>query len=145
MTAAATVGLPPWTALVATSFRTDSSRHGASPAQVRGKTQPSHRSLSFLKNFKPSRALNHRQSDLQEASVCQPCPPAMEVSRGIILVGPQFLIFWRKIGNYWRWTLFFAFSYYLRSWQSITFGKKILETFGDALCVNKELLQIGMP
>ena len=82
------------------------SRHGVSPALVRGKTEPSHHSLSFPPNFKPSRALNHRQSDLQEASVCQPCPSAMEVSRGIIFVGPQLLIFGRKIGNYWRWTLF---------------------------------------
>jgi len=79
---------PSWTAPAATSFRTDSDRHGASPAQVRGKTESSRRPLSFPPNFKPSRALNHRQSDLQEAPVCQPCPPAMEVSHGIILVGP---------------------------------------------------------
>jgi hypothetical protein len=73
---------------------------------TRGKTKPSQRSLSFPPNFKPSRALNHRQSDLQEAPVCQPCPPAMEISRGIIFVGPQLLIFGVKIENYWRWILF---------------------------------------
>ena len=42
--------------------------------------------LSFFPNFKPSRALKHLQSDLQEA-------PIREVSRGIIFVGPQLLIF----------------------------------------------------
>ena len=84
---------PPWTAPVATSFRTDSSRHSASPAQVRGKTEPSRRPLSFPPNYKSPHALNHQQSNLQEAPVCQPCPPVMEVSREIILVGPQLLIF----------------------------------------------------
>ena len=93
---------PSWTASVAVSSRTDSSRHGASPGQVRGKTESSYRSLSFSPIFKPSRALNHRQFDLQEGSVRQPCPSAMEVSRGIIFVGPQLLIFGRKIENYWR-------------------------------------------
>ena len=42
------------------SSRTDSGRHGASPAQVRGKTEPPHRPLSFPPNSKPSRAINHR-------------------------------------------------------------------------------------
>ena len=49
--------------------------------------------LSFFPNFKPSRALNHLQSDLQEV-------PIREVSRGIIFVGPQL-----------RDGLFFAFPY----------------------------------
>ena len=89
-------------------FPLDSGRHGASPVQVRGKTEPSHRPLSFPPNFKTSRALNHRQSDFQEALVCQPYPPAIEISRGILLVGPQLLIFRSKnrelleIENYWR-------------------------------------------
>ena len=34
-----------WSASAATFSRTDSNRHGASPAQVRGKTEPSHRFL----------------------------------------------------------------------------------------------------
>jgi len=81
-------------------------RYDASPTQVRDKTETPRRPLSFSPNFKSSRALNHRQSDLQEAPACQPCPPAMEISRGIIFVGPQLLIFGVKIGNYWRWILF---------------------------------------
>ena len=97
----------PWKAPAATSSCTDFNCHGASPAQVRGKTESSRRPLSFPPNSKTSCALNHQQSNLQEAPVCQPCPPAMEVSRGIILVGPQLLIFFGvKIGNYWRRTLF---------------------------------------
>ena len=55
-----------------------------------------HRPLSFPPNFKPSRALNHQLSDLQEAPICQPCPRAMEVFREIIFVGPQLLIFGSK-------------------------------------------------
>jgi len=113
---------PPWTAPAATSFRTDSSRHGTLQAQVRGKMEPSHHSLSFPPNFKPSRALNHRQSDLQEASVCQPCPPAMEVSCGIIFVGPHL-------------------HTYLESWQTTTFGEKILGTLGDKRPILEKLLE----
>ena len=74
------------TAPAATSSRMDSGLQGASPAQVRGKMEPSRHPLSFPSNSKTSRALNHRQSDLQEAPICQLCPLAMEVSRGIILV-----------------------------------------------------------
>ena len=96
MAVVAAVGCPSWTVPAATSSRTDSRRHGVSPAQVRGKMEPSRRPLSFPPNFKTSRALNHRQSDLQGAPICQACPSAMEVSREIILVGPQFLIFWSK-------------------------------------------------
>ena len=63
--------------IAATSSHTDSGRHGASPAQVRDKTEPSHHPLFFPPNSKTSRALNHRQSNLQETPVCQPCPPAI--------------------------------------------------------------------
>ena len=80
--------------------------HDASLVQIRGKTEPPRRPLSFPSNFKLSCALNRRQSDLQEASVHQPYLPAMEVSRGINLVGPDFLFLGVTIGNYWRWTFF---------------------------------------
>ena len=91
--AAAAVGLSAMDCARRSSSRSDSGRHGASPAQVRGKTELSRCPLSFLPNFKPSRALNHWQSDLQEASACHPCLPAMKLSREIIFVGPQLLIF----------------------------------------------------
>ena len=64
--------------------------HDASPAQVRGKTESPRRHLSFLPNSKTSRALNHRQSDLQEAPICQPCPPAMEFPVELSLWGHNF-------------------------------------------------------
>jgi len=67
---------PPWTSPAATSSRTDSSYHGASPAQVRDKTEFSRRSLSFPPNFKPSHALNYWLSNLQESF----CLPAMSAS-----------------------------------------------------------------
>ena len=112
----------PCTAPATTSSRIDSSHHGASSAQVRGKTEPSHRPLSFPSNSKPSRALNHRQSDLQETPVCQPCPSAVEVSRRIILVGPQLLIFGSKNRKLLKMDSFLSFHIYLENWQIIEFG-----------------------
>jgi len=52
--------------------------------------EPPRRPLSFPPNFKPSRALNHQQSDLQEAPICQPCPPAMEFPVELSLWGHNF-------------------------------------------------------
>ena len=97
------------------------------------KTEPSCCPLSFLPNSKTSRALNHWQSNLQEAPVCQPCPPAMKISRGIILVGPQLLIFWSKNRELLEIDSFLPSHIYLGSWQTINFGKKIFGTVGDAL------------
>ena len=114
-------------------FPLDSGHHGASPVQVRGKTEPSHRPLSFPPNFKTSRALNHRQSDLQEALVCQPCPPAMEVSCEIILVVPPLLIFRNKNEELLEIDSFFASLYLFRELANNKFWEKILETLGDAL------------
>ena len=88
------------------SSRQDFDCYDASPTQIRCKTESPRRPLSFPPNLKSSHALNRRQSDLQEASIRQPCPPAMDVSREINPVGPQLLIFLVTIGNYWRLTLF---------------------------------------
>ena len=49
----------------------DSGHHDASLVQVRDKTEPSRRSLSFSPNFKLSHALNHRQFDSHQASARQ--------------------------------------------------------------------------
>ena len=57
----------------------------------------------------------------------------MEVSRGIILVGPQLLIFWSKNRELLEIDSFLPSHIYLGSWQTINFGKKILGTLGDAL------------
>jgi len=53
---------PPW----------DSDRHDESPMQVKDKTEPSRRPLSFSPNFKLPHARNHHQFDSHWASVCQP-------------------------------------------------------------------------
>jgi len=55
--------------VVATSFGNDSGRYGASPVQIRDKIELPRCPLCFLPNFKPFRALNYRQSDLQETIV----------------------------------------------------------------------------
>ena len=57
----------------------------------------------------------------------------MEVSRGIILVGPQLLIFWSKNRELLEIDSFLPPYTYLGSWQTTSFGEKILETLGDAL------------
>ena len=61
--------------------------------RARDKTEAPHRPF-FPPNSTPCRALNCLLSDLQETTVGQLYPPAMEVSCGINLVGPQLLIFW---------------------------------------------------
>ena len=67
---------------------------------VRGKTKPLRRALSMVPNLKSSRPLNRWQSDLQEASVYQSCPPTMEVLEKLLLWGHNFSFFEIKIGNY---------------------------------------------
>ena len=103
----------PWTASCGCCFFLI---HDASPAQVRGKTESPRRHLSFLPNSKTSRALNHRQYDMQGAPVRQPCPLAVEVSREIILVGPQLLIFWSKNKELLEMDSFLSLHTYLGSW-----------------------------
>ena len=103
---------------------TDSGHHGASPAQVRGKTEPPHHPLSFSPNSKPSRALNRRQSKLQEAPVRQPYPPTMKISRGINLVRPQLLYFGSNNRELLEVDFFLPPYIYLGRWQITSFGKK---------------------
>ena len=57
----------------------------------------------------------------------------MEVSREIILVGPQLFIFGSKNGKLMEMESFLPSHTYLGSWQTISFEKKILGTLGDAL------------
>ena len=56
----------------------------------------------------------------------------MEVSREIILVGPQLLIFESKNRKLLEIDSFLPPYTYLGSWQTTSFGKKILETLEDA-------------
>ena len=57
----------------------------------------------------------------------------MEVSREIILVGPQLLIFGSKNRKLLEIDSFLPSHIYLGSWQTTSFGKKIFGTLGDAL------------
>ena len=57
----------------------------------------------------------------------------MEVSREIILVGPQLLIFESKNRKLLEIDSFFASLYLFRKLANNKFWGKILETFGDAL------------
>ena len=115
------------------SSRQDFDCYDASPTQIRCKTESPRRPLSFPPNLKSSHALNHRQSDLQEAFIRQPCPPAMDVSREINPVGPQVLIFLSNNRKLLEMNFSLPSYTYLGSWQIISLGKKILETVGDAL------------
>ena len=115
--AAATMAYPP---RIAPAARTDP----AATAGARGKTEPSRRSLCFLSNSKPSRALNHRQSELQEAPVRQPYPPTMKISRGINLVRPQLLYFGSNNRELLEVDFFLPPYIYLGRWQITSFGKK---------------------
>ena len=90
---------------------TDFSHHGASPVQLRDKTEPPRCHLSFSPNFKLSRVLNHRQSDLQEALVRHPWKFAKELT----LWGPQLFIFRNKSGELLEMTLFLPPYTYLGS------------------------------
>jgi hypothetical protein len=57
----------------------------------------------------------------------------MKVFRGIILMGPQLLIFRIKNRKLLETNSFLPSHTYLGSWQTISFGEKILETLEDAL------------
>ena len=57
----------------------------------------------------------------------------MEVSREIILVGPQHLIFGSKNRELLEIDSFLPPYTYLGSWQTTRFGENILGTIGDAL------------
>ena len=59
----------------------------------------------------------------------------MEVSRGIILVGPQLLIFWSKNRELLEIESFLPLLYLFGELANNKFWKKILETLGDALIV----------
>ena len=122
--------------------------YDTSPTQIRCKTESPRRPLSFPPNLKSSHALNRRQSDLQEASTRQPCPPAIDVSCEINPVGPQVLIFFSNNRKLLEINFSLPSYTYLGSWQIISFGKKILGTVGDALIFPTLLyihLFIGLP
>ena len=93
--------------------------------------EPPRRHLSFPPNFKPSRALNHQQSDLQEAPICQPCPPAMEFRVELSLWGHNFSFLGRKNREVLEIDFFLPPHTYLGSWQT-SFEEKVLGTLGDA-------------
>ena len=112
-----------------TSSCTDSNHHGASPAQLRDKMEPPHCHISFSPNFKLSRVLNYRQSDLQEALIRHPWKFAEELT----LWGPQLFIFRSKSGELLEIDSFPPRYIYLGSWETIRFGEKKLGTVGDAL------------
>jgi len=56
----------------------------------------------------------------------------MKVSHGIILVEPQLLIFRNKNRELLEINSFLPPYTYLGSWQTTSFGEKILETLEDA-------------
>ena len=100
---------------------------------VRGKMEPPHHALYVAPNSKPSRPLNRRQSDLQETSIYQPCPPTMEVLVELLLWGPQLLIFWNKNRKLLEMDTFLSSHTYLGVGKQQNLGRKKLRTIGDAL------------